>query len=99
MSVKILKPTHFDEGLDFASGGELLLTHTAGHFSWVALDTGDNGVGVFPLLGSLIHLLDDDDLFASVTALEDDCDLNILTKSQILTQSPQTRIPCRACIL
>lgn len=68
--------THLDEGLDLAPGGQLLLSHALGHFSRVALDSGNDGVGEWVFWGALIQLLDDDNLFAGLTALEDDCDLN-----------------------
>lgn len=61
--------THLDERLDLAPPLHLLLAHTVRHFSGVAFDTGDDGMGVGPLLGTLIELLDDDDLVASWAAL------------------------------
>ena len=67
--------THLDEGLDLAALGELLRTHALGHLEGVALDAGDDGVGVWPLLGALVELLDDDDLVSRLAALEDDRDL------------------------
>jgi hypothetical protein len=39
------------------------------------LDSGNNGVGVRPVLGTLVNLLDDDDLLSSLTSREDDSDL------------------------
>lgn len=69
------RKTHLDEGLDLAALGELLRTHALGHLEGVALDAGDDGVGVWPLLGALIELLDDDDLLSRLAALEDDRDL------------------------
>src|SRR6266699_738069 len=72
--------THLDEGLHFASVGHLLLTHTPCHFSGVALDSGNDSVGVRSGLGALIQLLDDDNLFASLTALENDSNLNSLMR-------------------
>ena len=67
--------THLDERLDLAPGSQLLLAHALGHFSRVALDSGNNGVGEGMFGGALIQLLDDDDLFAGLTALENDGDL------------------------
>ena len=69
------RKTHLDEGLDLAALGELLRTHALGHLEGVALDAGDDGVGVWPLLGALIELLDNDDLPPRLAALEDDRDL------------------------
>lgn len=40
------------------------------------LDTGNNGVRVRPLLGSVIVLLDDNDLLAGLTARENDGNLS-----------------------
>ena len=68
--------THLDEGLDFAPESQLLLAHASRHFSGVTLDSGNDGVGEGPAVGALIHLLDDNNLFAGLTALEDDCDLS-----------------------
>ena len=69
------KIAYLDEGLDLAPLGELLRTHALGHLEGVALDAGDDGVGVWPLLGALIELLDDDDLLPRLAALENDRDL------------------------
>lgn len=68
--------THLDERLDFAPESQLLLAHAPRHFSGVTLNSGNDGVGERPAVGALIHLLDDNDLFAGLTALEDDCDLS-----------------------
>ncbi len=70
--------THLDEGLDFTPRRQLLLTHTPRHFPRVALNAGNDRVGVWPLLGSIVELLDDDNLFASLSAVEDDGDLRII---------------------
>jgi len=35
-----------DEWLQLVSAGDLLLAHALGHFSWVSVDTGDEGVAV-----------------------------------------------------
>lgn len=67
--------THFDERLHFAPRRHLLLTHTPCHLARVALNSSNDGMGVWPLFCALIHLLDDNDLFAGLAALEDDCDL------------------------
>jgi len=60
--------------------GQLLLTHTPCHFSGVALDSGNDSVGVRSGLGALIQLLDDYNLFAGLTALENDGNLNLLMR-------------------
>ena len=68
-----------DEWLDLAALVLAGLGHAAGDLLWVALDTGDDGVWVRPLLGTFIVLLDDDDLLASLTAGENDGDLQSVT--------------------
>ena len=67
--------THLDERLHGAPPLNLLLTHTARHFARVAFDAGNDSMGVGALLGSIVELLDDDDLAAGLTALEDDSNL------------------------
>lgn len=62
--------------------GQLLLTHSPGNFSGVALDSGNDGVGERSVLGTLIQLLDDDNLFAGLTTLEDDGNLNSFIRSK-----------------
>jgi hypothetical protein len=42
----------------------------------VPLDTGHDGVGVRALLGTLVALLDNDDLLTGLTAREDDGNLS-----------------------
>jgi hypothetical protein len=42
----------------------------------VPLDTGNDGVGVGPLLGSVIELLDDDNLLSGLTTRENDGNLS-----------------------
>ena len=68
--------TYLDERLDLAPLGKLLCAHTLRYLEGVTLDAGDDGVGVWPLLSALIKLLDDDDLVARLTALEDDRNLH-----------------------
>lgn len=67
--------TNLDEGLDLAPLGDLLCTHTLGHLERVTLDAGNDSMGVRPLLGTLVELLDDNDLPPRLAALEDDGDL------------------------
>lgn len=64
-----------DEGLYSASPLYLLGAHAASDFSGVTLDASDDRVGVGTFLGSLIELLNDDDLLACLTALQDDGNL------------------------
>ena len=45
------------------------------HLQRVALDAGNDRVGVRPVLGALIHLLDDNDLLACLTSAQDNRDL------------------------
>jgi hypothetical protein len=66
---------HLDERLDLAAACEFLGSHALGDLQRVALDAGDDGVGVGALLGALIKLLDDNDLVACLTALENDGNL------------------------
>ena len=66
---------YLDERLDLTPLRKLLSTHPFCDFQWVSLDTGDDGVGVGPLLGTLIVLLDNNDFLASLAAGEDDGDL------------------------
>ena len=97
-----LELSHLDERLDLAPLRELLRTHALGDLQWVALDASNDSVGVRPLLGALIELLDDDHLLPRLAALEDDCDLGGLRhKSQL--RAPTRFLPpnvlCRACRL
>lgn len=68
---------HLDERLDLAPERHLFLAHTSCHFSWVALDSSNNSMGIGSLLGSLIQLPDHNDLLAGLTSLQHDCDLRI----------------------
>ena len=54
--------TYLDERLDLGALGELLGTHRLGDLERVALNAGNDGVGVRALLGAVIQLLDDHDL-------------------------------------
>lgn len=67
--------TDLDKRLHSASPLYLFGAHAAGDFSRVPLDASDDRVGVGTLLGPLIELLDDDDLLACLTALQDDGNL------------------------
>ena len=71
----IARGAHLDERLDLAPLRELLRTHALGDLQWVALDAGNDGVGVGALLGALVELLDYDDLLARLTALQNNCNL------------------------
>ena len=70
--------TYLDEWLDLAPALQLLSTHTSRYFPWVAFDPGDNGMWVWSLFGALIQLLNYDNLFASMAALQGDCDFSQL---------------------
>ena len=74
--VSVREGTDLDERLDLAPLRHLLRAHALRHLEWVTLDAGDDGMGVWPLLGALVELLDDDDLVARLTALEDDRNLH-----------------------
>lgn len=67
--------TDLDEGLDLAPLRDLLRTHTLRYLERVTLDAGNDCMGVWPLLGALVELLDDDNLPPRLAALEDDSDL------------------------
>ena len=56
--------THLDEGLDLAPPRNLLRAHALRYLERVTLDAGNDCVGVWPLLGALIELFDDDDLLS-----------------------------------
>lgn len=66
--------THLDEGFDLVALGKGLRAHTLVHLAGVALDAGDDGMGVGPLLGTLIELLDDDNLLSRLPAVQHDGD-------------------------
>ena len=68
--------TYLDERLDLAALRNLLRTHALRYLEGVTLDAGNDRMGVGPLLGALVELLDDDDLVARLTALEDDRNLH-----------------------
>lgn len=51
-----------DERLDLGALGNLLGPHALGHLLGVSLDTGGNDVRERLLLGTVIELLDDDNL-------------------------------------
>lgn len=67
--------TYLDERFNLAPTLQLLSTHTLCHFPWVALDAGNNSMGIWSLLGAFVQLFDHDNLFAGLAALQDDCDL------------------------
>jgi hypothetical protein len=69
------KDVHLDERFDFTPPRKLRRTHSLGHFPRIALDSNNNGVRIRALLGTIVDLLDDDDLPACLAALEDDGDL------------------------
>jgi hypothetical protein len=61
--------THLDKGLNLVSCSQLLLTHTFRHFSWVAFDACNDGVGIWSLFCALIQLSDDNDLLSCLATL------------------------------
>jgi hypothetical protein len=62
--------------------GQLLLTHSPGNFSRVAFDSSNDSVRERLFLGTLIQLLDNDNLFTGLTALENDGNLNLFIRSK-----------------
>jgi hypothetical protein len=69
------KHMHLDERFDFTPPRKLLRTHSFGHFPRITLDSSNNGVRIWALLGTIVDLLDDDDFPACLAALEDNSDL------------------------
>ena len=67
--------THLDKRLDFIPLCNSLLSHSFRHFTWVAFDSGNNGVWVRSFFRTLVQLLDHHDFFTRLAALEDDGDL------------------------
>lgn len=68
---------HLDERLDFLPSREPLRPHALGHFPGIALDASNDSMGIRALFSTVIELLNDDDLFASLAALEDDGNLGV----------------------
>jgi hypothetical protein len=66
---------YLDERLDLGPLGDPLGTHGLGDLEGVSLDTGDDGVGVGTLLGTVVVLLDDDDLLTGLSTRENDGNL------------------------
>ena len=60
---------HLDERFDLLPPRELLRAHALGHFPGIALDASNDSMGIWALFGTIIELLYDDDLFASLAAL------------------------------
>ena len=67
--------TYLDERLYFAPLRKLLRTHPLGHLQGVPLDSSNNSMRVWSVLGTLVQLLDDDDLLPCLTTCENDRDL------------------------
>jgi len=63
---------HLDEGFYFLPPRKLLRPHAPGHFPGIPLDASNDSMRIWALFSTIIGLLYDDDLFASLTALEDD---------------------------
>jgi hypothetical protein len=83
MAGKLVQNPHLDEGLHFTSTRHLLLAHTPCHLARISLNASNDSMGVMDFVFRLvctfsinvIELFDDNDLFASMTALENDGDL------------------------
>jgi hypothetical protein len=73
--------THLDERLDFTSPREFLGSHAFSHLPGVAFDASNDSMGVWALLSTIIELLYDDDLLASLATLENDGNLVSLHRS------------------
>ena len=70
-----MQKTDLDERLDPAPPLHLLCAHTTRDFPGVAFDTRNDRMSVWSLLGPLIDLLNDNDLFPCLAALQHDGDL------------------------
>ena len=70
--------TYLDERFDLTPSLKLLGPHALRHLPRVALDTSNDGMRIWALLGAIVELLYDDDLLASVATLEGYRDLGIL---------------------
>ena len=99
MPTQAIACAHLDERLDLAPPLNLLLTHTACHFSGVAFDSSDDGVGVRSFFCAIIELLDDDDFVAGLTTLEDDSDLKKDSSGRFDRIKHNASVPCQACRL
>ena len=69
--------TYLDEGFYFLPPRKLLCPHAPGHFPGIALDASNDSMRIRALFSTIIDLLYDDDLFASLTALKDDSNLSV----------------------
>jgi hypothetical protein len=74
----LCQKAHLDKRLDFTSPCKFLLTHTSRYLTRVTLDTSNNRMWIWNFLRAFVNLLDDDNLFASLTTLKDDGDLRVL---------------------
>jgi len=92
---------HLDERLDTVPPLQLLGAHSPRDLSGVTLNASNNSVGVWPFLGSFIDLLDNDDLLACLTALQDDGDLDDKENIRIARTSVTCMVKAlfRACKL
>ena len=71
------KKTYLDEGFYFLPPRKLLRPHAPSHFPGIALDASNDSMRIRAFFSTIIELLYDDDLFASLAALEDDSNLNV----------------------
>lgn len=69
--------TYLDEGFYFLPPRKLLRPHAPGHFLGIALDASNDSMRIRALFSTIIDLLYDDNLFASLSALEDDGNLSV----------------------
>ena len=75
LAPEIQTNSYLEERLHFIPLRDRLFAHALGDLSRVPIDTGDDGMRVRSLLGSLVKLLDHDNLSSGLSALEDDGDL------------------------
>lgn len=66
--------SYLEEGLYLAALLQLGLAHTVGHFPWVAVDAGDQGMSELFVGAAVVKGLDDDRLASCVPAAEDQHD-------------------------
>jgi len=74
----VVEIANFDEWLDFASFGHLLLTHLLGYFEGISVDSGDEGVAVGALSATFVIILDDDGFTTSETPVKNQNNLSWL---------------------
>jgi hypothetical protein len=91
--------TYLNERLNTVSPLQFLGAHSPRNFSRVAFDAGNDGMGVWSLLGSFIELFNNDDLLACLAALQDDGDLDNKVRIAMASITRMMEALFRACKL